>query len=52
MAIWQGKLPARRVGKSLVILRRDADEFLTSLPAVQPLKSEWLADRQAKGGAT
>ena len=31
MAIWQGKLSARRVGKSLLILRSDADKFLEML---------------------
>ena len=31
MAIWEGRLSARRVGKSLVILRTDADKFLENL---------------------
>lgn len=34
MAIWQGRLSAKRVGKSLVILRSDADKFRENLPTV------------------
>jgi len=49
MAIWKGHLPARKVGRSLLILRRDIDEFLETLPKVDPLQSSWLAARQ--GGA-
>ena len=48
MAIWQAKLPARRVGKSLVILRSDADAFLAALPAVSANNSAWLARRPAE----
>ncbi len=50
-AIWTGKLKAYRAGKVIIILRDDLDRYLNSLPEVQPLKSEWLADRQQKGGA-
>jgi excisionase family DNA binding protein len=46
MAIWQGKLSARKVGKSLVILRSDADKFLEGLPPVNANTSAWLANRQ------
>jgi len=45
MAIWQGHLSARRVGKSLLILRADADRFLAELPPVSASKSEWLERR-------
>jgi len=45
MAIWQGKLSARRVGKSLVILRSDADAFLDGLPTVSVNNSAWLSRR-------
>lgn len=45
MAIWQGKLPAKKVGKSLLILRDDADTFLESLPTVSVNNSDWLARR-------
>jgi hypothetical protein len=45
MAIWQGRLSARRIGKSLVILRSDADAFLEALPAVSANNSAWLARR-------
>ena len=47
MAIWQGRLVAKKVGKSLVVLRADADAFLSQLPAVSTNKSDWLARRQA-----
>lgn len=49
MAIWQGKLPARHVGKSLVILRNDADAFLENLPTVDANTSPWLANRGMSG---
>jgi excisionase family DNA binding protein len=45
MAIWQGRLSARRVGKSLLILRSDADKFLDNLPTVSANNSAWLARR-------
>jgi hypothetical protein len=48
MAIWQGRLSARRVGKSLVILRSDADAFLESLPTVSANNSAWLARRTSE----
>jgi hypothetical protein len=49
-AIWTGKLKARRAGKVIVILRDDLDKYLNSLPAIEPLQSDWLAKRQAKSG--
>jgi excisionase family DNA binding protein len=49
-AIWTGKLKAYRAGKVIIILREDLDRYLNSLPEVQPLKSSWLAERQAKAG--
>jgi hypothetical protein len=48
MAIWQGRLSARRVGKSLVILRSDADAFLENLPTVNANNSAWLARRTSE----
>ncbi|MGD1211284.1 MAG: hypothetical protein ABR973_08020 [Candidatus Acidiferrales bacterium] len=51
MAIWQGRLSARRVGKSLLILRSDADAFLENLPTVSANNSAWLANRQRAGAA-
>ncbi len=51
MAIWQGKLSARKVGKSLVILRDDADKFLEGLPPVDANTSAWLANRQKAGAS-
>jgi len=50
MNIWQGRLPAKKVGKSLVIARTDADKFLADLPVVEPSAAPWLTARQ-KGGA-
>lgn len=48
MAVWEGRLPAHKDGKSLIILRRDLDEFLPSLPPVEPSKAPWLAKRSGK----
>lgn len=45
MAVWEGKLPAKRVGKSLIILRADVDKFLGELPNVGANSAEWLAKR-------
>jgi excisionase family DNA binding protein len=47
MAIWEGRLAAKRVGKSLIVLRQDVDAFLESLPTVSANDAEWLAKRQA-----
>ena len=46
-AVWTGKLKARRAGKVLLILRDDLDQYLDSLPEVQPSAAEWLNKRQA-----
>jgi len=48
MAIWQGRLSARRVGKTLVILRSDADAFLENLPTVSANNSAWIARRTSE----
>jgi len=47
MSIWQGRLAALKVVKSLVILRTDVDNFLASLPAVEPNSADWLSKRNA-----
>lgn len=47
MAIWQGRLAAKRVGKSLIVLRQDVDGFLEALPTVSANDAEWLRNRQA-----
>jgi len=49
MAIWQGKLAAKKVGKSLIVLRDEADKFLESLPTVSANNSDWLARRNRVG---
>ncbi|HYY73155.1 MAG TPA: hypothetical protein VE778_06140 [Candidatus Bathyarchaeia archaeon] len=46
-AIWTGKLPAKRVGRDLIIRRADADAYLAGLPNVEPNSAQWLAKRQA-----
>ena len=45
MAVWEGRLAAKRVGKCLIILRDDVDAFLQTLPNVTLNTSEWLAKR-------
>jgi len=47
MVVWKGQLPAKKIGKSLIILRADADSFLKSLPNVAASEAAWLAKRQA-----
>lgn len=47
MAIWQGRLAAKRVGKSLIVLRQDVNGFLEALPTVSLNEADWLRNRQA-----
>lgn len=46
MQIWEGRLTAKKIGKSLIVLRADADKFLAELPAVPANRSKWLARRK------
>lgn len=46
-AIWTGKLPAKRVGRDLIVRRADADAYLAGLPNVEPNSAQWLAKRTA-----
>jgi hypothetical protein len=50
-AVWAGKLPAKRLGKSFLILRLDLDAYLKSLPPVEPSKADWLARRHKASAA-
>ena len=47
MLVWQGRLPARKIGKALVILRNDLDAALKNIPPVSPSDAAWLAKRTA-----
>jgi excisionase family DNA binding protein len=47
-AIWSGKLPAKRVGRDLIIRRVDADAFLSGLPNAEPITKDWMLKRLAK----
>ena len=47
-AIWSGNLPAKRVGRDLIIRRVDADAFLESLPNAEPNTKPWMQKRLAK----
>ncbi|HET8923637.1 MAG TPA: hypothetical protein VFN26_11655 [Candidatus Acidoferrum sp.] len=47
-AIWTGKLPAKRVGRDLIIRRADADTYLAGLPNVGPNSAQWLQKRQGR----
>jgi len=51
-AIWSGKLPAKRVGRDLIVLRSDADKFLAGLPNAEPIRKEWMLKRLAKSAAS
>jgi hypothetical protein len=46
MAVWAGKLPAKQSGKTIIILRADAEAFLKNLPEVSVNDAAWLAKRQ------
>ena len=52
LAIWEGRLPARRNGSSrrsaLVILRADLEAYLKTLPTVGVHNAPWLAKRRAE----
>jgi hypothetical protein len=47
-AIWTGKLPAKRVGRDLIVRRVDADAYLAGLPNVEPITKDWMIKRLAK----
>jgi len=48
-AVWEGRLRARRCGKFVIVLRDDLDEFLETLPPVEPSSAEWLTRRRGAG---
>ena len=47
-AIWSGTLPAKRVGRDLIVRRVDADLYLESLPNAEPIRKPWMLKRIAK----
>jgi hypothetical protein len=47
-AIWSGTLPAKRVGRDLIVRRVDADLYLESLPNAEPIRKPWMLKRLAK----
>jgi excisionase family DNA binding protein len=47
-AVYDGRLPARRLGRSLVILKDDLDCFLSSLPTVEPSTAPSILQRKKR----
>jgi len=45
-AIWAGRLPAKKSGRGIIILRSDLDSFLDNLPTTETNNSEWFINRQ------
>ena len=45
--VWEGKIPALKVGRNYVVRRVDADAFLARAVAPMPCSSDWLKKRQA-----
>jgi excisionase family DNA binding protein len=47
-AVYDGRLAARRLGRSLVILKDDLDRFLSSLPTVEPSSAPSIEQRKKR----
>ena len=47
-AVYDGRLAARRLGRSLVILKDDLDRFLSSLPVVEPSSAPSILQRRQR----
>ncbi len=45
-AVREGRLKARRCGKFVIILRDDLDQFLETLPPIEPSSAPWLTQRR------
>jgi len=45
-ALYEGRLSARRLGKAIVVLRDDLDQFLEAQPVIPVCEAEWLKKRQ------
>jgi hypothetical protein len=45
-SIWDGCLKARQGGKFIIVLKEDLDQFLSSLPVIEPNNAEWLKQRR------
>ena len=50
-AIYEGRLRARRLGKTIVVLRDDLDAFLESQPVIEANNADWLRKRTGAAGA-
>ena len=46
--LWNGKVPALKVGRSYVVRKIDIDNFLSGAAAPMPCDSEWMKARAAK----
>jgi excisionase family DNA binding protein len=47
-AVYDGRLAARRLGRSLIILKDDLDQFLSSLPRVEPSTAPSIVQRKQR----
>jgi excisionase family DNA binding protein len=47
----EGRLPARKLGRNIIILRSDLDNFLASLDVVYTPTSTSVSERRREGGA-
>jgi len=44
--LWEGKLPARKVGRNLVVLKSDVEAYMSALPTVAPKTDKpWMQKR-------
>lgn len=43
--IWEGKIPALKVGRNLLVRRADADAYIAGAATLRPCRSAWLAKR-------
>lgn len=46
--VWEGKIPALKVGRNYIVRRADADAWLEHAAAPMPCDSEWMKARAAK----
>lgn len=44
--IWEGKIPALKVGRNLLVRRADAEAYLQGAATLRPCGAEWLRKRQ------
>ena len=48
-AVREGRLPARKLGRNIIVLRRDLDNFLASLDVVYTPTSPSVSERRREG---